>query len=336
MTSRTGEPWDHIWVAPWLRNATEDMTTLMHAYQREQALGRAHPEWLAWVKSYSDWLVEQQRPDGSFPRRWKPGTNEVMEPTGTGSYNVVPLFVLMTQITGDQKYQAAAIRAAEYVWSTWGTRGLFIGGASDNPNITDKEAGMLSLEGLPAPLRRHERSQMAGARQSRRQLRRELDLDLEPAHACRRRQRASCTGRRACPPSVCRTSPRRTPAVRTSIWTGQCRLMPASIRTPQIPHYLAVARVLLMDTKSMVALPGRQYDMRGIGWQQENFRLGPGPNGRGVGSHRHLAAVGLRQSPARNRRPGRLRPGPVQATVCKTGCEECPRGVATFTRMYIH
>jgi hypothetical protein len=53
------------------------------------------------------------------------------------------------------------------------------------------------------------------------------------------------------------------------------------------PHYLAVARVLLKDTKSMVALPGRQYDMRGIGWQQENFRLGPGPNGRGVGSHRH-------------------------------------------------
>ena len=47
------------------------------------------------------------------------------------------------------------------------------------------------------------------------------------------------------------------------------------------PHYLEVTRVLLHDTKSMVALPGRLYDMRGPGWQQENFGLGPGPRGRG-------------------------------------------------------
>jgi hypothetical protein len=52
------------------------------------------------------------------------------------------------------------------------------------------------------------------------------------------------------------------------------------------PHYLAVARVLLRDTKSTVALPGRLYDLGGIGWQQENFPLGLGPNGRSVGSQR--------------------------------------------------
>ena len=52
------------------------------------------------------------------------------------------------------------------------------------------------------------------------------------------------------------------------------------------PHYLDVARVLLHDTKSMVALPGRQYDMKGIGWQQEGWSMGPGRSGRGVGGHR--------------------------------------------------
>jgi len=51
-------------------------------------------------------------------------------------------------------------------------------------------------------------------------------------------------------------------------------------------HYLDVARILLHATKSMVALPGRQYDMRGIGWQQEHWHLGPGKYGRGVGGHR--------------------------------------------------
>ena len=51
-------------------------------------------------------------------------------------------------------------------------------------------------------------------------------------------------------------------------------------------HYLDVARVLLHDTKSMVALPGRLYDMKGIGWQQEHWSMGPGMRGRGVGGHR--------------------------------------------------
>ena len=142
----TGKPWNHVWVAPWLRNATEDMRVLMRAYRRERTLGREHPEWFNWVKTYVDWLILQQREDGSFPRRWLPGSNEVAEPTGTTSYCPVPLLIMMTEETGDPKYMQAAVRAAEYVWVNWGTRGLFIGGASDNPNITDKEAGMLSME----------------------------------------------------------------------------------------------------------------------------------------------------------------------------------------------
>jgi hypothetical protein len=145
----TGKPWtgEHQeWVAPWLRNATEGMRVLMRAYRREKAQGREHPEWFNWVKTYVDWLILQQREDGSFPRRWKPGSSEVEEATGTTSYNPVPLLVIMSEETGDPKYKQAAIRAAEYVWANWGTRGIFIGGAIDNPNITDKEAGMLSME----------------------------------------------------------------------------------------------------------------------------------------------------------------------------------------------
>ena len=122
------------------------MRVLMRAYRRERALGRQHPEWFNWTKSYVDWLIMQQRDDGSFPRRWKPGSSEVAETTGTTSYCPVPLLVMMTEETGNPKYEQAAIRAAEYVWTNWGTRGLFVGGASDNPNITDKEAGMLSME----------------------------------------------------------------------------------------------------------------------------------------------------------------------------------------------
>ena len=49
-------------------------------------------------------------------------------------------------------------------------------------------------------------------------------------------------------------------------------------------HYLDVARILLHNTKQMVALPGRTFDFAGPGWQQEGWNLTPP---RGYGWHRH-------------------------------------------------
>jgi len=93
-----------------------------------------------------DWLILQQREDGSFPRRWKPGSNEVAEPTGTTSYSPVPAARHDLRETGDPAYKLSAIRAQNSSGQTMEYRGLYVGGASDNPNITDKEAGMLSME----------------------------------------------------------------------------------------------------------------------------------------------------------------------------------------------
>ncbi len=281
----SGRPWDHFWLAPWLRNATEDMRVLMQAYSRELALGRAHPEWLAWVKSYADWLIQQQREDGSYPRRWKPGSTEVAEPTGTASYNAVPLLVLMTAITHEPKYEQSAIRAADYVWNTWGNQGLFIGGASDNPNITDKEAGMLSMEAYLSlyestkDAKWLERAQAAGNFA-------ESWIWIWNLPMADDADDAKLHWKKGVPTVGLQDI--------TALNTGSTDeyldwAVPSYARLynyTKDPHYLDVARVLLQDTKSMVALPGRQYDIKGIGWQQENFRLGPGPSGRGVGSHR--------------------------------------------------
>jgi hypothetical protein len=48
-------------------------------------------------------------------------------------------------------------------------------------------------------------------------------------------------------------------------------------------HYEDVARILLHNTKGMLAIPGRTYDLLGPGWQQEHWSLAPI---RGVGMHR--------------------------------------------------
>lgn len=281
----TGKPWDHVWLAPWLRNATEDMRVLMRTYRRERAFGHQQPEWFTWVKNYIDWLLLQQRSDGSFPRRWKPGTNEIAEPTGTTSYCPVPLLIMMTEETGDPKYKQAAIQAADFVWENWGKRGLFVGGASDNPNITDKEAGMLSMEAF-------------------------LSL-YESTKDTKWLERAQAAGNFAeswiwiwnvpMPLDANDTALHWKKGVPTIGLQGITALGPGGVdeyldwAVPSYAklykytgdqHYLDVARLLLHCTKSMVALPGRLYDMKGPGWQQENFRMGPGGNGRGVGGHR--------------------------------------------------
>jgi hypothetical protein len=48
-------------------------------------------------------------------------------------------------------------------------------------------------------------------------------------------------------------------------------------------HYYDVAMILLHNTKAMLALPGRTFDLPGPGWMQEHWSLAPT---RGVGSLR--------------------------------------------------
>ena len=284
----TGKPWagEHQeWLAPWLRNATEDMRVLMRAYRRERLHGVQHPDWFNWVKKYVDWLILQQRDDGSFPRRWKAGTNEIAEPTGTVSYSPVPLLVMMSEETGNPKYQQSAIRAAEYIWENFGSRGLFVGGASDNPNITDKEAGMLSMEAFLSLYESTKELKWLEYAKTAANYAESwiwiwnvpMPLDADDAQLHWKKgvptiglQGISALGAGGADEYLDWAT---SSYAKMYKYTGDA-------------HYLDVARVLLHDTKSMVALPGRQYHMRGTGWQQENFRLGPGGPGRGVGGHR--------------------------------------------------
>jgi len=284
----TGKTWKgerQEWLAPWLRNATEDMRVLMRAYQRERSLGRLHPEWFNWVKLYVDWLILQQREDGSFPRRWQPGSNEVAEPTGTTSYCPVPLLVIMAEETGDLKYKQAAIRAAEYVWANWGTRGLFVGGASDNPNITDKEAGMLSLEAFlslyestkePKWL---ERAKTAADFTESWMWIWNLPMPIDADNA-------DLHWKKGVPTIGVQGITAQGPGGVDQYLAWSASSYAKLYKYTKEEHYLEVAQILLHATKSMVAIPGRQYDMKGVGWQQEHWRMGPGWSGRGVGGHR--------------------------------------------------
>jgi hypothetical protein len=284
----TGKSWtgEHQeWLAPWLRNATEDMRVLIWAYRRERTLGRKFLEWFNWVKSYVGWLILQQRKDGSFPRRWKSGSSEAAEPTGTTSYCPVPLLVMMTEETGDPKYKLAAIRAAEYIWSNWGKHGLYVGGASDNPNITDKEAGMLSMEAFLSLYESTKKSKWLERAKAAADYTESwiwiwnlpMPIDADNAHL-HWKIGVPTIGVQG----ITALNAGSVDEYLDWVVPSYAKLYKYTNDT----HYLDVARILLHDTKSMIALPGRLYDMKGIGWQQEGWRMGPGRFGRGVGGHR--------------------------------------------------
>jgi hypothetical protein len=288
----TGKPWtgDHKeWLAPFLRNATEDMRVLVQAYRREHSRGHEHPEWLAWAKSYADWLLRQQREDGSFPRRWKEGTSVAAETTGSTSNAAVPLLVLMTEETRDPRYQQSAIRAADYVWAHYGDRGLYVGGASDNPNMTDKEAGMLSIEAFMSLYESTKETQWLDRAKAAADYTESwiwtwnlpMPVDADNAHL-HWKKGVPTVGLQGI------TARGAGGADEYLDWAAPSYAMLYEYTKDE--HYLYVARVLLHDTKSMVALPGRLYDLKGIGWQQEHWSMGPGWFGRGVGGHRFWLA----------------------------------------------
>ncbi len=280
---QTGKPDSEPAGIFYLRAPSEGIETAIEAYLREKRAGRSHPEWLAWCRQFADWLLTQQRDDGSFPRSWKNGSGEVNEDSGTSTYNPVPLLVSMSQVTGDRKYVDSAIRAGEYVWQNYGSRGVFVGGTTDNPNVVDKEAGMLSLEAFQA---------LYEATKERKWLERaEVAGDYTeswiwiwnvpmPIGA----DDSLLAWKRGVPTVGVQGISARGPGGVDEYLDWAVPQFAKLYRETHDEHYLDVARVLLFDTKSMLALPGRTYDLAGPGWQQENWGMGPGR--RGFGSHR--------------------------------------------------
>ena len=264
----------------YLRSFGDDVKIMLKAYLRERRLGREHPEWLRWSKEFGDWLLPQQQAEGGFPRSWKAGTGEVVDASPNSSYNAVPLMVLLAEATGEVKYRQAAIRAGDFVWGVGGSNGVFVGGTIDNPDVIDKEAGTLSLEAYLA---------LFEATRDRKWLERavraanyaETWIFLWNVPMAVDDDDAKLEWKRGVPTVGVQliSSGHSLVDEYMSFDVDEYARMSSLANDP---HYLDVARILLHSTKSMVALPGRQFDLPGPGWQQEHWGLAP-TRGRGLG-----------------------------------------------------
>jgi hypothetical protein len=265
-----------------LRAFTDDVRWMLKAYQREKSRGREHPEWLRWSMEFADWLVQQQRPDGSFPRSWRLGTGEALQTSSTSTYNAMAFLVAQFQAenrTGHQRFLDAAERAGDFCWLTYQAHDQYVGGTMDNPNIVDKEAGTLSLEGYLALYEatknkkwlRHARSAADYAETWIYAWDVSMPVDADEA-TLHWKKGVSTIGVNKINSTGSGVDQWMAGDVdkyaRLSVYTGD-------------QHYLEVARILLHNTKNMVALPGRLYDLAGPGWQQEHWGM---TTQRGMGS----------------------------------------------------
>ncbi len=279
----TGEPAlaiprDHC---VFLRSFGDDMKATLRAYVRERTSGRQHREWLAWAQQFGDWLLTQQAADGGFPRSWKPVTGEIIDASPQSSYNPVPFLVLLTQETRDPRYLQAAERAADFVWSHGQANGKFVGGTIDNPDVLDKEAGTLSNEAYLALYEAtHDGKWLARAQAAADYA--ETWIYLWNVPMPRDADDALLHWKKG------------VPTYGTQLIASGHSLVDDYMsfdvdeyaklgRWTQDEHYLAIAQLLLHDTKNMVAVPGRAFDLKGPGWQQEHYSFAPV---RGFGLHR--------------------------------------------------
>jgi hypothetical protein len=265
-----------------LRGPSEGMRTLLDAYRREKNKGVEHPDWLKWCKQYADWLLTQQKQDGSFPRSWHAGKGTIREESTTSSYNPIPMLTKMTRETGDKKYLESAIRAGDYVWNAFGSKGVYIGGATDNPNITDKEAGMLSLNAFICLYETTNDSKWLEYAKTAGNYTESWILIWDipmPEDA----NDSTLHWKRGVPTTGLQGITARAVGSMDEYLDWGTPDFVKLYKYTKDEHYLDVARILLHDTKAMLALPGRTYDLKGIGWSQEHWGIG---SRRGYGGHR--------------------------------------------------
>ncbi len=288
-----------------LRALCEGGTYMLKAWQHDATQGRSRPQWLTWGRALADWLLTQEHPSGGFPRAFRidgaDASSNAEDPRvrfswlPTASYSAIPFLVLVTRVTSDRAYLDAAIRTGNFLWADGQRNGVFVGGTLDNPNVIDKEAGTISLEAY-------------------------LSL-YEATHDEMWLRRASVAGDYAETWIYLWNVPmaaddddatlhwkKGVPTIGLQLIASGHSLVDAWMawdvdsyarlyRYTGDAHYLEVARLLLHNTKAMLALPGRTYDLAGPGWQQEHWSLAPC---RGYGLHRkwlpwvscsHLAGI---------------------------------------------
>lgn len=127
-----------------LRVASDGVDGALQAWATMRRHGQDRPEWLAFCRRYGDWLVQAQAADGSWAREYDFEGRAVNSATDTTD-QAISFLVDLYKATDDARYKQAALRAGDFCRRSVHEAYAYVGGTPDNPNVLDKEGGMMAL-----------------------------------------------------------------------------------------------------------------------------------------------------------------------------------------------
>ena len=148
----------------YLRCMNEDSHALLLAYAFEKDLGYEHTGWLETGKRYGEFLLKTQEADGSWYRAYDMEAKPITVPEiwfGTTAYeqksstaSTIPFLIKLYELTGDERFLEAGLKAGRYVKKTFVDGVKFNGGIHDSiyskGQLVDNESILFPMFGLYA------------------------------------------------------------------------------------------------------------------------------------------------------------------------------------------
>lgn len=106
-------------------------------------------KWFVWVKRFGDWLCAHQNADGSYYRSYNVDGEPAAE-SKNNTTHAIPFLVEFYKVTDNKSYLKAAVAAGEYAWKDVHLKAAYVSGTPDNPDVTDKEAALLTIDAFIA------------------------------------------------------------------------------------------------------------------------------------------------------------------------------------------
>lgn len=148
--------WFNTWPQPhwrqydtYLRIAADGMAGALMAWDVMKRNGHDRPQWLRFCQDFGDWLVNHQQDDGSWARAYD-WEGQVAHEGKFNTSNPIRFLVDLHHATGSRQYLDAATRGGYFCWRHIHREFAYVGGTPDNPNVLDKEAGLLALDAFLA------------------------------------------------------------------------------------------------------------------------------------------------------------------------------------------
>ena len=144
--------WDD-WAKTSMRQACNGMAGLLNAWCYAKRNNIDIPLWLAACKKFGDFLVTNQNADGSYYMEYDPfSVGGGKHPAGNLNKFLticaVRYLVELYIATDDERYKAAALKAAEFSYSNIHEKYLYVACVVDNPQTIDSESGQQAINGF--------------------------------------------------------------------------------------------------------------------------------------------------------------------------------------------